>query len=462
MDRKPKLCAPSAGWRMLDPSDPVSRQAATINRQHVELARMCAGAIDVEKDTVMDVSSRLSARTGLSESRVLAYCDIGFMLRDYPLLADCIGQGGFSLQHLTTIANDLAAVSEECRERVEKGVVQELTPRRANQAVPGVRTVHRTMQRVVEQHDRKGRPTDEEEVKKRRPKAPKPELKIDDRPSDRTEYHLELPKLEALEFTRALENVAVKEECSHVEALLKIVRGEARPDITLNLYAPKDNPTRLHGAGVDLEPEAAREWLERVTHIRHVGYAETEGYVPTAAIRAAVVGRDGTCRFPGCTIEAEDCQLDHIARYNHEDPSKGGPTNTANLHCLCSKHHRLKTSGQWNVAMYPDGSQLWSSYGDGHTLVTEPNGVLRRETFEKRAERRVRRVRDLNGELFGDGMFGDEVSGDALSEDEMFADGPMGDALSEDGPHEGEPSGAAVNNGKRPGVGFGDEQLAAG
>ena len=124
--------------------------------------------------------------------------------------------------------------------------------------------------------------------------------------------------------------------------------------------------------------------------------ADNNGYAPTPLVRACVEGRDGTCRFPGCSVPAHKCQLDHVHRYNHEHPQKGGPTTTANLHCLCSKHHNVKTTGAWDVTLHPDGSEIWTSLGDGHTVMTAPNGPLGRETFRHRAVRRTTALAEYN------------------------------------------------------------------
>ncbi len=31
------------------------------------------------------------------------------------------------------------------------------------------------------------------------------------------------------------------------------------------------------------------------------------------------------------------------------NPKQGGPTDTENLHCLCRRHHNLKTHGGWDI-----------------------------------------------------------------------------------------------------------------
>lgn len=73
--------------------------------------------------------------------------------------------------------------------------------------------------------------------------------------------------------------------------------------------------------------------------------------------------RDGTCRAPGCTRPATDCDIDHTVRREHD-----GPTALDNLSCLCRTHHRIKDEGVWDLRLDPDGTQHWTSiWGTTHT-----------------------------------------------------------------------------------------------
>jgi hypothetical protein len=107
---------------------------------------------------------------------------------------------------------------------------------------------------------------------------------------------------------------------------------------------------------------------------------------PPEAMRETVVLRDGHCVFPGCTVDARSCDLDHIEPY--VSPDDGGPpgqTNIENLACLCRRHHRLKTFTAWTYHRTrdpdrardpdsdPDGSYVWTSpYGTVFHVGTDP------------------------------------------------------------------------------------------
>jgi hypothetical protein len=71
-------------------------------------------------------------------------------------------------------------------------------------------------------------------------------------------------------------------------------------------------------------------------------------------MRELMILRDRHCVFPGCTLDARACDLDHLAPYVPLD--QGGPpgqTTPANLACLCRRHHRAKTFAGWRYRRLP-------------------------------------------------------------------------------------------------------------
>ena len=93
-------------------------------------------------------------------------------------------------------------------------------------------------------------------------------------------------------------------------------------------------------------------------------------YTPTPAQRRFLRARDRTCRHPGCRRPAARTDLDHVHAHAH-----GGPTDCANLCCLCRRHHRLKTHAPgWRFTMTADGT-LSVTTPSGVTRTTHPPGL---------------------------------------------------------------------------------------
>jgi hypothetical protein len=93
-------------------------------------------------------------------------------------------------------------------------------------------------------------------------------------------------------------------------------------------------------------------------------------YAPTPAQRRWVRTRDRTCRHPGCDNRAGWSDLDHVVPH-----AVGGPTDCANLCCLCRRHHRLKTHAPgWRFVMRSDGT-LSVTTPTGVTRTTRPPGL---------------------------------------------------------------------------------------
>ncbi|HET7474470.1 MAG TPA: DUF222 domain-containing protein [Dermatophilaceae bacterium] len=112
-------------------------------------------------------------------------------------------------------------------------------------------------------------------------------------------------------------------------------------------------PTRISGILIDAQTGAAVATTARA-------------YTPPASVGALVRARDGTCRFPHCTVPATRCDLDHV------QPWPAGPTSPANLAALCRHHHRAKTHGGWEYTLHPDGTCTWVTPHGGQTMLTRP------------------------------------------------------------------------------------------
>ncbi|MER1997490.1 MAG: HNH endonuclease signature motif containing protein, partial [Arthrobacter sp.] len=135
-----------------------------------------------------------------------------------------------------------------------------------------------------------------------------------------------------------------------------------------------ENPAELNGYG-PISPETARTMILEALHwtpliqdpatgeILNVGRTRR---IPTG-LKRWLQARDGTCRFPGCSVSVTHAEIDHTTPFAH-----GGPTNHANLEHLCPKHHRFKTLGHWTARQPQPGTIKWTSH-TGRTYTTDPS-----------------------------------------------------------------------------------------
>ncbi len=97
-------------------------------------------------------------------------------------------------------------------------------------------------------------------------------------------------------------------------------------------------------------------------------------YRPSVALAEFIRARDLWCRFPGCEVAAEFCDIDHCIPW-----IRGGPTHPSNLNCKCRAHHLLKTfwcgDNGWAETQHPDGTLVFTS-PSGRTYTTTPGGAL--------------------------------------------------------------------------------------
>ena len=135
-------------------------------------------------------------------------------------------------------------------------------------------------------------------------------------------------------------------------------------------------PGYLPGFGA-MAAETVRDLATRA-HLRPLKPAQEftaePQYRPSTALAEFIRARDLCCRFPGCEVPAEFCDLDHSIPW-----ASGGPTHPSNLNCKCRAHHLLKTfwcgDNGWAEQQHPDGTIVFTS-PSGRTYTTTPGGAL--------------------------------------------------------------------------------------
>lgn len=113
--------------------------------------------------------------------------------------------------------------------------------------------------------------------------------------------------------------------------------------------------------------DAGLDTLITTTDFAPLAITETKGSIP-AAVRKAVVQRDGCCAFPGCELPPRCCDVHHCHE-RHE----GGTHRVTNCALLCRRHHRLVHEGDWQV--WVDRSTLRPVFRDpdGHLHLADPS-----------------------------------------------------------------------------------------
>lgn len=375
------------------------------NRDDLRIAEACAppdGAADVT-DHLAHVALQLGVTPGVAES----YVDVGLMLRRLPRLATVLRhRGHLPFSHLRVLAGCTLTAPEEILAELEDRLLPLILPKRDGQALKGWRALHNRVQEVIERMEPLSRPRN---VDPEHSDIPDPAEDPDAPPKEfvdlvegrsLSQLTAQLDRARAFELMTVLDAICAKENCSQVEAITHLVRGTSEVAVTLNVYKSWDTgETWVPGAGGWVKGAFADDWMAMADGARLCGDSTTGGYVPSEAQKAFIIGRDGTCRFPGCERPAHRTEGDHVENYDHDDPAAGGLTDTENLHCLCKKHHDLKTRKMWDVLRMPDGTEYWTSRSTGLVAVSVPSGPLagkHRTNFTARQLRKRRALAEHN------------------------------------------------------------------
>ena len=174
-------------------------------------------------------------------------------------------------------------------------------------------------------------------------------------------------------------------ETARAQALMDLIRAQATIDVQLVVTVPATSTQRLAAPPGSSERSRSRQPMQRLAPTRSAedlvevvglvpgnlcscigagsSFAQEAGaagwtecragsgalldrattaatsYRPSASLESLVRMRDGRCRFPGCSVAARFCDLDHVR------PWPAGPTAAANLMCLCRRGHGSSSDG---------------------------------------------------------------------------------------------------------------------
>lgn len=246
----------------------------------------------------------------------------------------------------------------EVIEELDEKIAEYLTPRAVNQHLPSPARIGRRVREMVHEYD------DRVPVSDPRPQRRMVKTKLT---ANSSSLAVEAPHEEIQKAEDCMKATADALGITRAEAMLQVLTGECpskQAETKLVLFSPKGiegGPAYLQGFGW-VGPETVERLREGATVIDadEVAHAETASYQPTDAIRTFVEGRDGTCRWPGCSVPAQNCQLDH--RHNFDE---GGPTSPSNLFALCQHHHNVKTDTRAMYIVDPISDVVYWLFEDG-------------------------------------------------------------------------------------------------
>ena len=118
-------------------------------------------------------------------------------------------------------------------------------------------------------------------------------------------------------------------------------------------------------------------------------------YRPSQELRRTITARDMHCRFPGCRIPINKCDLDHTI-----DAALGGPTQTDNLAYLCRRHHSLKHHTPWKVEQLENGKLKWTSPIGYVYLEPPPSNAMFKPPPQPNSAASKTKARRLKNPLF--------------------------------------------------------------
>lgn len=339
------------------------------NRVDLDLAAAC---LCLPEDDARHHVTCLCADLGQSDAVARDYRRIGLMLDRMPNLAKVLTVRGFApLALLKKLSCATLPVSEDHFSELEPLLLKALLPsvdklamRTWKEFFPAIQSAIDTVEHSARPQDLAGPPPPndvEETYSRRQPLLPDKAHRI----------ALNLAPAHAEEAHRVISTIAATQECDGAEAFMHLVRGTVDASVNLHLYRSVDGgPVWMPGVGV-LSEALTEEYLSMVTSVDTLSPSVSGGYAASDGQRAFIMGRDGTCMFPGCSRSPLGADMDHIT--NHAD---GGSTSTDNLHALCRRHHNEKTKGLWDVTRSLSGTEYWTSATSGAQVATEPTGPL--------------------------------------------------------------------------------------
>lgn len=320
-------------------------------------------AILPQLDDDVDLSlTSLAKDLGISYSKLLGFLRAHFRMRQLPLVTEVQGHHWIlDLNKLRIIDRELNRLEDnpEHLEAIDAALADFLTPTTPNQTVPTDADLRRFIRTFIDTHLR---PEDKEE-------QPHPRLRINYNPDNTTTLSLTCDSATATIIARHIDAYTNQAATTAAQGLIDLILEDTHTSVAINTFTTNDNANLVFhpGAGwINLDHAPTDN-----TFIRRLLADEVDSYTPSTDIRAYTQGRDATCRWPGCTIPATRCQLDHRIEYH-----LGGPTSPDNLVNLCQHHHNIKTDRRIHYILDPITGTIAWLHRDGTYQLDHATGPL--------------------------------------------------------------------------------------
>lgn len=373
-----------------DPDRPTAVRGNQINRQTYELWDSIQPADD---DDAALVHASLAADLGVTENWVEGNLDAVATLRKLPELRQLQLQlFHLDLHRLREINRALLKASEELFPEIDRLLADFLTPTRPSQELPRPYAIGQQIKAILDELD--------EEIsteEKSTQDCPEADTRIHEDGTGELNARYSAEVIE--EIDQLIRKRAADRGLSRADALLDLIRSDAEVKVVMNVYSAKDVPdSPVYVVGVGwVDAKSARCLQERTVLVRNVDKyrdLEFDSYQAGPGLRAFLIGRDGTCRFPGCNVPATRCQVEHSVEHD-----RGGSTSAANCAMFCQHHHNMKTDGRFTYELDPETAEAVFTFLDGSVVSTQPEGPISPagarwvQTVGSRREQRRKRAR---------------------------------------------------------------------
>nr|WP_253692660.1 HNH endonuclease signature motif containing protein [Corynebacterium glutamicum] len=371
-----------------DPSNPESHINFTMAQMEIQRWTLLISNPEADASTLV---MELKTVTGESKHFINQAINAMWALMKLPILRVVV-ETHFHVRipYLARIMQAVKQAKPELWDELDHRIAEKLTPRIAGQALMEASALAGLITRWIKELD----PTFT--GKKRGPKGSDGTLTF--RHVDgRTYISGNIDGVTGKLFQKALEKVKQKGE-DLARALVTFLAGRTKVKIVSAVYTPLvGGVSWIPGVGFLSQEESRKlgKTASKVIDLDTIATRVENGYSPSPELRLYVMGRDGTCRHPGCTVSADNCQIDHVIPFG-----EGGLTVAWNLQCLCAHHHNMKTDGRIQAAIDSMGRVAWIGPCN-RTVVTEPVGPLAQEmptgqwgqTLEARMEKTFEKLR---------------------------------------------------------------------